>query len=200
MLDQTNELVQKFRTARDRFESDHLVDLNVELKVCRSESGRVNHISPSDEVAGIMVNSTDNLGPNRDIIVQKKVGGGFKRVSYIHPKLMALQYPILFPNGEDGYHNKIRFQSAELDSDKERDMISMKDYYSYRFQVRENEGMTPRLGGRVFKLKLDQLVTDIKKKNYFGVCVGVMYVVEFQKRGFQMHTPFSKEVLCAHYV
>ena len=66
---------------------------------------------------------------------------------------------------------------------------------------------------RVFRLKLDQLTADIKKKAYFGVCVGgmfnvlyiiiiivgctkclfhliceilgftVMYVVEFQKRG-----------------
>ncbi|KAK1397391.1 hypothetical protein POM88_007254 [Heracleum sosnowskyi] len=51
----------------------------------------------------------------------------------------------------------------------------MKEYYSYKFQVRTTEGMTPRLG--------DQLVDDIKKNSYFGVCLGVMYVVEFQKRG-----------------
>ncbi|KAK1363374.1 hypothetical protein POM88_038935 [Heracleum sosnowskyi] len=72
------------------------------------------------------------------------------------------------------------------DSTAERDMISMKDYYSYRFQVRENEGMTARLGdivSRVFKMKLDQMTNDIKKKSYFGKCVGIMYVVEFQKRG-----------------
>ncbi|KAK1355085.1 hypothetical protein POM88_048341 [Heracleum sosnowskyi] len=65
------------------------------------------------------------------------------------------------------------------DSAEERDMISMKDYYSYRFQVRENEGMT----ARVFKMKLDQMTNDIKKKSYFGKCVGIMYVVEFQMRG-----------------
>ena len=53
---------------------------------------------------------------------------------------MALQYPLLFPDGEDGYHNRIPFQSAEKGSQKEKDMISMKDYYSYRFQVRDNEG------------------------------------------------------------
>ncbi|KAK1354048.1 hypothetical protein POM88_047304 [Heracleum sosnowskyi] len=29
----------------------------------------------------------------------------------------------------------------------------------------------------------DQLLIDIKQKKYFGKCVGVMYVVEFQKRG-----------------
>ncbi|KAL8134222.1 hypothetical protein AgCh_009322 [Apium graveolens] len=35
----------------------------------------------------------------------------------------------------------------------------------------------------VFKLKLDQLLDLIKKKNYFRKCIGVMHVIEFQKRG-----------------
>ncbi|XP_074327791.1 uncharacterized protein LOC141665703 [Apium graveolens] len=41
----------------------------------------------------------------------------------------------------------------------------------------------PDVIARVFKLKLDQLLDLIKKKNYFGKCIGVMYVIEFQKRG-----------------
>lgn len=139
MLDETNELAKKFRQTRDRFENNDLFDLKVELKICRSESGRVNHISPSDEVAGVMVGSSSNTTPDRDIIIAPKVGE-LQRVSYIHPKLMALQYPLLFPLGEDGYHDKIPRQSADMNNLKDRDMISMKDYYSYRFQVRQNEG------------------------------------------------------------
>ncbi|KAK1361528.1 hypothetical protein POM88_046002 [Heracleum sosnowskyi] len=42
---------------------------------------------------------------------------------------------------------------------------------------------SPDVMARVFILKLDQLIDDIKKKHYFGTCLGVMYVVEFQKRG-----------------
>ncbi|XP_063939755.1 uncharacterized protein LOC135148459 [Daucus carota subsp. sativus] len=150
MLDQTNELVAKFHQARDRFEQCDFVDLKVELKVCRSQSGRENHISSSDEVAGIMVGTSDNTSPDRDIIVEPKFGA-LQKISYIHPKLMALQYPLLFPNGEDGYHNRILFQSADRGSVKESDMISMKDYYAYKFQVRDNEGLTPRLGGRLYQ-------------------------------------------------
>nr|XP_017227571.1 PREDICTED: uncharacterized protein LOC108192683 [Daucus carota subsp. sativus] len=41
----------------------------------------------------------------------------------------------------------------------------------------------PDIISRVFRMKLDQLTNDIKKKSHFGKCVGVMYVVEFQKRG-----------------
>ncbi|XP_074361409.1 uncharacterized protein LOC141701674 isoform X1 [Apium graveolens] len=150
MLDETNELFQKFSMTRDHFESNDLVDLKVELKVCRAQSGRENHIAAIDDVAGVMVGGSDTTTPNRDIIVESKMDK-LQRVSYIHPKLMSLLYPLLFPNGEDGYHNKIRFQSADPNSEKERDMISMKDYYSYRFQVRLTEGMAARLGGRLFQ-------------------------------------------------
>ncbi|XP_074352273.1 uncharacterized protein LOC141691433 [Apium graveolens] len=41
----------------------------------------------------------------------------------------------------------------------------------------------PDIISRVFRLKLDQLMIDIKDKKHFGVCIGVMYIVEFQKRG-----------------
>ncbi|KAK1404029.1 hypothetical protein POM88_003634 [Heracleum sosnowskyi] len=205
VLDESNELVGEFRMARDRFENNDLVDLKVELKISRSESGRENHISPSDEVAAVMVGSSSNTTPDRDIIVERKKPLArdiiveankdvFQCVSYIHPKLMALQYPLLFPLGEDGYHDKIPKQSANLANLKDSDMISMKTYYSYRFQIRDNEALTPRLGGRLFQqLKLEQLMTDIKKKDYFGKCIGVMYVVEFQKRGFHCIRHFPKK-------
>ncbi|KAK1353898.1 ATP-dependent DNA helicase [Heracleum sosnowskyi] len=122
------------------------------------------------------------------------------------------------------------FGKADNKSSKQREMISMKEYYSYKFQVRTNEGITPCLGGRlyqhpvwdeviqmmkllpqcsppnspdvmarVFRLKLDQLIDDIKKESYFGNCLGVMYVVEFQKRGyavvkaFMMHGPCGQQ-------
>ena len=138
MLDDTNELVQKFRQARDRWENKDIYDLKVELKICRAQNGRENHISASDEVAGIMVGSSSNTTADRDVIVQAK-SGKLQRVSYIHPKIMALQYPLLFPNGEDGYHDKIPFHSADLMNLKDRDFISLKDYYAYQFQIRQNQ-------------------------------------------------------------
>ncbi|KAL8094853.1 hypothetical protein AgCh_036387 [Apium graveolens] len=150
MLDETNELVQKFRQQRDRWESEEICELEVTLKVSRSESGRENHVVPSDEVAGIMVGDDDNTCGFRDIIMDDKVQG-LVRASYVHPKLMSLKYPILFPWGEDGFHPRIKFHKTANNSSGSRGYLSMKDYYCYSFQVREYEGMTPRLGGRLFQ-------------------------------------------------
>ncbi|WOH00400.1 hypothetical protein DCAR_0519759 [Daucus carota subsp. sativus] len=66
----------------------------------------------------------------------------------------------------------------------------------------------PDIISRVFRLKLEQLTNDIKKKSHFGKCIGVMYVVEFQKRGLpHVHMliwldgaskKFLKENICCH--
>lgn len=139
MLDETNELVKEFRSARDRYKEHGVVDLEIKLKVSRSESGRENNVGPSDEVAGIMVGDMDETDGSRDIIIDAHITG-LERISDIHPKLMALQYPLLFPHGCDGFHKEIPFGKVDNKSQKKREMISMKDYYSYKFQVRSNEG------------------------------------------------------------
>lgn len=46
-------------------------------------------MQPFDEVAGIMVGDTDQTCGQRDILIDDKIEG-LKRVSYVHPKLMAL--------------------------------------------------------------------------------------------------------------
>lgn len=140
MLDQHNELVKEFRIARDRFKDCGIVDLKIVLKVCRSESGRENNIGPSDEVAAIMVGDMEENDESRDIIIESKQDG-LERISNIHPKLMALQYPILFPCGEDGYHCGIKFVDTAEEKVKNRKKASMKDYYSYKFQIRHHEGL-----------------------------------------------------------
>ncbi|XP_074352272.1 uncharacterized protein LOC141691432 [Apium graveolens] len=127
MLDETNQLVGEFRQQRDLYESDEIVELEITLKVIRSESGRKCHISSTDEVVGIMVGDTEETCGDRDIVVNEK-GKGLVRVSYVHPKLMALQYPLLFPRGEGGFHPKIKFQKTADSSCKPRGFLSLKNY------------------------------------------------------------------------
>ncbi|GKF36415.1 hypothetical protein Tco_0113173, partial [Tanacetum coccineum] len=41
----------------------------------------------------------------------------------------------------------------------------------------------PKIGTRVFKMKLAELMDDLTKRHVFGDCCIVVYVIEFQKRG-----------------
>ncbi|XP_074324272.1 uncharacterized protein LOC141661187 [Apium graveolens] len=222
MLDETNQFVKKFRYARDRFKEQPIRDLKIKLKVSRSESGRENIIGPSDEVACVMVGDIDTTVGERDIIVEKKPNENerdiimeksekkLERISSVHPSLMALQYPILLPFGEDdGYHDEIPYVDSETQTKKKRKRITIKEYYSYRLQVRKNEGIYIRLAGRLYQqyvvdafscieqarlwwlrthqtnLRSDLYSTLAKKVVNGGTDAAnvVMYVVEFQKRG-----------------
>ncbi|GJU47752.1 hypothetical protein Tco_1217307 [Tanacetum coccineum] len=58
------------------------------------------------EVAALIVNDFEDGLPTRDIIVNSKDNDP-KRISELHPSYMALQYPLLFPYVEDGFHDKI---------------------------------------------------------------------------------------------
>ncbi|KAK1388932.1 hypothetical protein POM88_017110 [Heracleum sosnowskyi] len=80
---------------------------------------------------------------------------------------------------------KVAKDQENEEESKHRAFVSLREYYAYKLMIRPNEGMTPHLRDvvtRVFKMKLDQLVDLIKNKNYFGRCIGLMYVIEFQKR------------------
>ncbi|GJT03613.1 ATP-dependent DNA helicase PIF1-like protein [Tanacetum coccineum] len=60
------------------------------------------------EVATLITKYFRDGDPTKDIIVNTKYGRP-KRISELHPSYMALQYPLLFPYGEDGYHDKILY-------------------------------------------------------------------------------------------
>ncbi|GKC44045.1 ATP-dependent DNA helicase PIF1-like protein [Tanacetum coccineum] len=62
------------------------------------------------EVAALITNDFGNGIPLRDIMVHKKDGGP-KRILELHPSYMALQYLLLFPYEEDGFHEKIRYHN-----------------------------------------------------------------------------------------
>ncbi|WOG95336.1 hypothetical protein DCAR_0414651 [Daucus carota subsp. sativus] len=124
--------------ARDRFKEDAVQDLKIVMKISRADSGRENFIGPSNEVGAIMVGDLEDTCGERDIIIHS-IKHGLQRISDMHPKLMALQYPLLFPRGEDGYSDDIPYEKTKNNAGKKRTRVTMKEYYSYRLQVRHNE-------------------------------------------------------------
>ncbi|GJS23697.1 hypothetical protein Tco_0452329 [Tanacetum coccineum] len=62
------------------------------------------------EVAALIINDFGDGEPLRDIIVNK-TNSGPQRISELHPSYMALQYPLLFPYGEDGFHEKVPYHT-----------------------------------------------------------------------------------------
>ncbi|GKF37059.1 hypothetical protein Tco_0113817 [Tanacetum coccineum] len=73
--------------------------------------------------------------PSKDIVVDSK-DGGLKRILELHPSYMALQYPLLFLYGEDGFHEKKPYHTNRGTRKTKRGYVSMKEYYAYVIQKR----------------------------------------------------------------
>ncbi|PKA57403.1 hypothetical protein AXF42_Ash013591 [Apostasia shenzhenica] len=84
----------------------------------------------------------------RDVIIYNNQKG-FKRISEAHPAYMPLQYPLLFPYGEDGWH--IYLNKNISNNNAKYKKITMKDFYAFRLQQRHEEGTTLLRSGRLFQ-------------------------------------------------
>ena len=66
---------------------------------------------------------------NRDIMLHYR-NGNLDKVSELHRAYDALQYPLLFPYGTDGYHIYLRWSSGKK--------VSQMDYYTFHITIRPN--------------------------------------------------------------
>ncbi|XP_019161024.1 PREDICTED: uncharacterized protein LOC109157627 [Ipomoea nil] len=276
-LDENNVLVKSFRMAKTEMESNHRADIKIKLIGKRSKDARTYNLPQVGEVAALIVGDLDpNMG-ERYILVESKAGH-FQRITELNPAYFPLQYPLLFPYGEDGYRDDIQFNNVEGRSSNSRSKLNPREYFSFRLQDRFNEMSTllyarqlfqqylvdaytmiesgrlvyirchqkslrcesykclidaltrgevdptsqgkriilpssftggarymvqnyqdamsncrwirklkaedrPDIVCRVFKMKLNALIKDIKKEKIFGLVDAVIYTIEFQKKG-----------------
>ncbi|CAN6720129.1 unnamed protein product [Malus baccata var. baccata] len=74
------------------------------------------NLPASDGIDGLIVGDIGQFHTERDIVVEHKTYG-LQRITKLHPRYMALQYPLLFPYGEDGYRKGGRlFQQYLVDA------------------------------------------------------------------------------------
>ncbi|CAN0897206.1 ATP-dependent DNA helicase PIF1 [Linum grandiflorum] len=269
MLDTYNVLAKSFRRVRDALEEPG--NENLRLRICgpRVEHGRMYELPTGTELAGLIPGDFAIDHDDRDIIVNNKATG-LTRITSLNPLFDSLHFPLLFPHGNDGFHNRIRYNSTYRDPTKKRKYVTQREYYCFRLQYRSIEGKTliragkalqhycidafttieqnrltylrlnqkklrsdlyngladalhrgdltannigrtinpssftgsvrymqqlyqdamavcgedkPMVIARVFRMRLELLKKDLKKKHYFGRSIADMHTVEFQKRG-----------------
>lgn len=97
----------------------------------------------ADEVAIAIVGQDFH---RRDIVLQQR-DHGLQRISAIHRSYDALQYPLLFSLGEDGYNISV-FQ-VDAHGMPTNSIVSCMNFYAYRMMVRSNEFNHLLRGGRL---------------------------------------------------
>ncbi|XP_052626960.1 uncharacterized protein LOC128133528 [Lactuca sativa] len=137
MLDSNNVLVRSYRMVRDTFQKNSEVDMKLRLIGRREQDGRTYNLPTASEVAALIIGDISDSIEKRDIVVQTK-NGCLQRISELHPSYLPLQYPLLFPYGDDGYSVDILHRGVSFTNNSKRAKCTMREYFAYRVQDRDH--------------------------------------------------------------
>uniref|UniRef100_A0A0D3E6N4 Helitron helicase-like domain-containing protein n=1 Tax=Brassica oleracea var. oleracea TaxID=109376 RepID=A0A0D3E6N4_BRAOL len=131
MLNEVNPYVKKFRSARDRFNTDPENSFHMRIVSERLNFGRTYNTPTASEVAALIPGDFSLDMDRRDIVLQQN-SGKLLRINEIHASYLALQYPLLFTYGEDGSRLGIKKGATEKTKNQKKPNISMRQWFAFR--------------------------------------------------------------------
>jgi hypothetical protein len=157
MLDDFNTLVKSFRMVRDFCNMSLNVPVRLRLFRNRDFDPRTYNIPQISEVAALILGDFDTTEEGRDIIVRER-DGLLQRIHETHAKYIPLQYPLLFPRGEDQYDEKLKRNTlSSTGSRTKRVRVTLREFIAFRLQERLCEDSILFGGRRLFQ----QFVVDL---------------------------------------
>jgi hypothetical protein len=159
MMYNINPYVEMFKMASDMMATEGApMDLKLRLIASRTKDARRYNVPTTDEVATLMVGDDSEAVNRRDVVLAQQAGP-FQRISELHVEYMALHYLLLFPCSEDGCHPNIPLNGIIADVDLDENHVEefelqrkhcnviMAEFYGYRLQHRDTDGIALLRGG-----------------------------------------------------
>jgi hypothetical protein len=135
-MQQFNPYAQTFVTAGSRARNGE----NVRIIIKGDRNDRRRNAPTASEVAAITVDT--DVATRRDIIVFRQ-DRSIWRIPELHPAYDPLQYPLIFPRGEDGWHLGIPHASGTKS-------VTAHEFYSHRLHTFANQEPILHRFGRLF--------------------------------------------------
>ncbi|XP_054290927.1 uncharacterized protein LOC129005912 [Macrosteles quadrilineatus] len=129
-----NSLVRDFKSALENAREDDFKVIIRADKAPLHEHARRFNAQMAPEVGAVIVGTEIT---RRDIVISMR-DETKQRVSETHRSYDALQYPIMFPRGEDGYNLEL-YQTNPTTGAATTKKVSCKAFYAYRIMIRDQQ-------------------------------------------------------------
>ncbi|XP_072073799.1 uncharacterized protein [Arachis hypogaea] len=164
MLDKYNSLAKNFCYARDRYQQEICTNIKFKLISKRTTDGRTYNLPSASEVAALIVSDVEQLSKDKDIIIESQ-SRKLQRIDVFHPSYLALQYPLLFPYGEDGFCLGIATSdSISARPTKKNKTITLRQFFAFRLQKRTGESPLIMRSKRLFQQFLVDAYTMVESE------------------------------------
>jgi len=165
MLHTSNRYVREFKSALQRLEAQPQSEQSYRIVIRADRTPASEHKKcynrPETEEVAVLIAGHDEITTSRDIVLETR-DSQLQRISELHPWYDALQYPLLFPCAEDGYHINI-FQVDPASRCPTAKKVSAMAFYAYRLMMR-NASFNRLHRGRML---LNQYMVDMYAKVSF---------------------------------
>ena len=188
MLHAVNPFVQLFHTGAERLQAHPDMNLRIIIRdPDRRKNRTYNRPTTMNEVGGIMLDDGSATTHERDIVIERRGAPFPERISYMHACYMPMQYPLLFPQGDLGWHNAVRLagpnahQPAPMVAEDDEDIddadqqaersgfVTLMRWFAYRMFERPDDGISLRYGGRLFQQYLVDAYAIIEQSRLLWV-------------------------------
>ncbi|XP_049317012.1 uncharacterized protein LOC125779785 [Bactrocera dorsalis] len=147
MLHEHNGLIKLFTISLERMPTDdHSIITQADKRPTGTHERQYNAPTVS-EISVVVVG--ENL-QSRDIVIKRRNQNALKRISETHRSYDAMQYPLMFCRGEDGYHLGYKMINPVNGVETNKKVSSMK-FYAYRMMIRQNYDNHLLRYGRLFQ-------------------------------------------------
>lgn len=129
MLKLHNPYIEAFLTARERLMINENISLHLKTIDIREQDQRRYNRPTASEIAVIMPGTGGEQADRRDIVLETR-SHRLKRISELHSAYCALRYPLLFPNGQQGWHPNLLSNTATTTR-----YVYMTSYYLFPYSI-----------------------------------------------------------------
>ncbi|KAI9115785.1 hypothetical protein K1719_013454 [Acacia pycnantha] len=131
-LDKHNCVVKHYRNAAEIIKQNVISDVSIRLIRSSNVTGQSKqyNMPTTSELAALIVGDFDNLYTKRDIIV-KRQSGNLQRIDELHMAYLPLQYPLLFPYGDNGYDSSNEHAQESLSTTKKKKKLTLREYMAF---------------------------------------------------------------------
>ncbi|PWA41420.1 hypothetical protein CTI12_AA553090 [Artemisia annua] len=132
-LNDNNGLVRLFQTARDKLLEADIPDFQIRL--FGVVGAQQYELPAGDTIGAIVYEGGPESATDYDIVIERHSREA-ENVNKLHPRYMALQFPLLFVYGEEGYHLSLTLRDVGDSETQTEKRMSMKAFYAYQLYDR----------------------------------------------------------------
>nr|GEU97923.1 DNA helicase [Tanacetum cinerariifolium] len=156
LLDNHNALVQLICTAKNKRADVNIPEFKLRLY---NVIGTRRYDLPTPETIGAIIFRGKIAMQSKFNLIVEEHSHIPQRVNKLHPCYMALQFPLLFVYGEEGYQKDMKLVNVPSQSTNKQRRVSMNMYYAYQIHDRViHYNLLPRGSGNFFSSIYDAIL------------------------------------------